>query len=96
MRKKNTEKIDDILGQVLRQNNLNEKLFETRVLNSWETVLGKTINSYTTKKYFKSGTLYVSISSSILRHELFLEREKIKNALNKQVNSEIVKNIIFQ
>lgn len=96
MRRKNTEKLGSIIAQVLKQNHLDVKLYETRVLNSWSVVLGETINQYTDKLYFKDGTLYVSISSSVLRHELFLEREKIKKTLNIYVQSNVVKNIIFQ
>lgn len=96
MRRKNTEKLGSIIAQVLKQNHLDVKLYETRVLNSWSVVLGETINQYTDKLYFKDGTLYVSISSSVLRHELFLEREKIKKTLNVYVQSNVVKNIIFQ
>lgn len=96
MRRKNTEKLGDIIGQVLKQNHLDEKLYEKRVIDSWGKALGETINNYTDKLYFKNGTLYVSISSSVLRHELFLEREKIKDTLNKYVQVNVVKNIIFQ
>ena len=96
MRKKNTEKLRDILEVVLKQNHLDEKLYETRVINSWGAVLGETVNQYTQKLYFKNGTLYVSITSSVLRHELFLERVAIKASLNRHVQAAVVKEIIFQ
>ena len=96
MRKKNTEKLGDILGVVLKQNHLDEKLYETRVINSWAAVLGETVNKYTQELYFKNGTLYVSITSSVLRHELFLERAAIKASLNRHVQAAVVKEIIFR
>lgn len=96
MRRKNTERLGDIIGQVLKQNHLDGKLYENRVIQSWAEVLGQTINNYTDKLYFKDGTLFVTLSSSVLRHELFLEREKIKSSLNNYVQSNIIKNIIFQ
>ncbi|MHB9055455.1 MAG: DUF721 domain-containing protein [Paludibacteraceae bacterium] len=96
MRRKNTEKLDDILGQVLRQNHLDEKLYETRVIKSWSLVLGENIMHYTTNIYFNKKKLYVSLSSSVLRQELFLTREEIKNSLNKYVGADVVKEIVFQ
>lgn len=96
MRRKNTERLDDILGQVLKQNHLDEKLYETRVIKSWSLVLGENIMHYTTNIYFNKKKLYVSLSSSVLRQELFLTREEIKNSLNKYVGADVVKEIVFQ
>lgn len=96
MRRKNTEKISDILSQVLKHNNLDERLYETKVVNSWPVVLGENIMKYTTGIYFKNKKLYVQLSSSVLRQELFLTREEIKNSLNKHVGADVVKEIVFQ
>ncbi len=96
MRRKNTEKLDAIIGQVLRQNHLDVKLYETRVINSWSAVLGENIMHYTTSIYFDKKKLYVTLSSSVLRHELFLTREEIKNSLNKFVGADVVKEIVFR
>lgn len=96
MRRNNTEKLSDILGQVLKSNHLDEKLYETRVVNSWPVVLGENIMHYTTNIYFSKKKLYVTLSSSVLRHELFLTRNEIKNSLNKHVGADVVKEIVFQ
>ncbi|MFV0392631.1 MAG: DUF721 domain-containing protein [Paludibacteraceae bacterium] len=96
MRRRNTEKLSDILTQVLKQNHLDEKLYETKVLNSWAVVLGENIQHYTTNLYFKNKKLHVRLSSSVLRHELFLSREQIIKSLNKHVGTEVVKEIVFQ
>ena len=96
MRRNNTEKLEDVLGQVLKQNHLDEKLYETRVINSWAVVLGENIMRYTTNIYFNNKKLYVTLSSSVLRHELFLTRTEIRNSLNKYVGADVVKEIVFQ
>ena len=96
MRRNNTEKLSEILGQVLKNNHLDEKLYETRVVNSWAVVLGENIMHYTTNIYFSKKKLYVTLSSSVLRHELFLTREEIKKSLNKHVGADVVKEIVFQ
>lgn len=96
MRRKNTEALKDVLSQVLKQNNLDEKLYETRVIQSWSVVLGENVMQYTTKLFFNRKTLYVSLNSSVLRHELFLSSERIKNALNDYVGANVVNNIVFQ
>ena len=95
MRRNNTEKLEDVLGQVLKQNHLDEKLYETRVINSWAVVLGENIMRYTTNIYFNNKKLYVTLSSSVLRHELFLTRTEIRNSLNKYVGADVLKEIVF-
>lgn len=96
MRRKNTEKLNEILSQVLKNNHLDEKLYETRVVSSWPVVLGENIMKYTTSIYFRNKKLHVQLSSSVLRHELFLTREEIKKSLNKHVGADVVKEIVFQ
>ncbi len=96
MRQKNTQKISDILKQVLKKNNIDEQLYQRKVINSWEEVLGKNIGHYTTKLEFVNQTLYVYISSSVIRHELFLMKFKIKTSLNKYVGANVVNDIIFK
>ena len=96
MRRNNTEKLEDVLGQVLKQNHLDEKLYETRVINSWAVVLGENIMRYTTNIYFNNKKLYVTLSSSVLRHELFLTRTEIRNSLNKYVGADVLKEIVLQ
>ena len=96
MRRRNTEKLSDILGQVLKQNHLDEKLYETRVLKSWSVVLGENVMIYTSNLYFSKKRLYVTLTSSVLRQELFLTREEIRNSLNNYVGFPVVKEIVFQ
>ena len=96
MRRRNTEKLSDILGQVLMQNHLDEKLYETRVLKSWSVVLGENVMNYTSNLYFSKKRLYVTLTSSVLRQELFLTREEIRNSLNNYVGFPVVKEIVFQ
>lgn len=96
MRRKNTEKLSDILNQVLKQNHLDQKLYETRVIKSWSAVLGENVMQYTTDIYFSKKKLFVTVSSSVLRHELFITREEIKNSLNKYVGVPVVSEIIFK
>ena len=59
-------------------------------------MLGSNIMQYTSDLSIKRKVLYVSLNSSVLRHDLFLSREEIKNSLNKQVGAEVIVDIIFK
>lgn len=96
MRKRNTESLRDIIGQVLKSNHLDKQLNEKHVIDAWPKVLGDNIMKYTTDLTIRNKVLYVSISSSVLRHDLFISKEEIKASLNKQVGAEVINNIIFR
>lgn len=96
MRKKNTELLRDVIGQVLKTNHLDKQLNEKRLIDAWPKVLGENIKKYTTELVIKNRILYVTISSSALCHDLFISREEIKNSLNKSVGADVIKEIVFR
>ncbi|MDR1585288.1 MAG: DUF721 domain-containing protein [Prevotellaceae bacterium] len=96
MRKKNTELLADVIRQVLKQQGLDKPLYERRLIDAWSVVLGKSIMQYTSGLNIKNRTLYVQITSSALRQDLFMSREEIKNALNNHVGSDVITAIVFR
>lgn len=96
MRKRNTELLRDIIGQVLKTNRLDKQLNEKRLIEAWPKVLGENIMKYTSDLSIKNKVLYVSLNSSVLRHDLFISREEIKTSLNRNVGAEVINNIIFR
>ena len=96
MRKKNTELLSDVIRQVLKEQRLDQPLYEQRLINGWSVVLGKNVEQYTSDLSIKKRMLYVQMTSAALRHELFLSREEIRNALNKHVGAEIITEIVFR
>lgn len=96
MRKKNTELLSDVIRQVLKQHHLDKPLYEKRLIDAWPLVLGANIVQYTKELSIKNRVLFVSLNSSVLRHDLFLSREEIKNSLNKQVGVDVIVDIVFR
>jgi predicted nucleic acid-binding Zn ribbon protein len=96
MRRKNTELLGEVIEQFLRQRKLDKPLYQQRLLTAWPEVLGPNIQAYTQSLEIKNKVLYVSITSAVLRHDLFLSRAKIVESLNKKVGSEVIKDIVFR
>ncbi|MGF7139498.1 DciA family protein [Roseimarinus sediminis] len=96
MRRKETQNISDILKQVVKESSYEKKLRETKLIANWEKVLGKGIAQSTSRIYILNKTLFVHISSPVVRHELFMMRTRIQEALNESVGSKIIENIIFR
>jgi hypothetical protein len=96
MRRRNTETIRDVIEQFLKQKKLDKPLFEKKIVDAWPEVLGKNIMNYTSNLAVKNRKLYVTITSSVLRHDLFISRENIVESLNKHVGSHVIDEIVFR
>jgi predicted nucleic acid-binding Zn ribbon protein len=96
MRRSKTISLAEALDDYIKEMNLGGKLSEIGVINSWEEIVGKAISSRTTKIYIKEHVLYVHLSSSVVRNELLMLRETLKNKLNEKAGSEVIKDIILR
>lgn len=88
-------KIGDALREVLQENHLEEKVEETRLLAEWENIIGQHINKHTLSKRISKSILYIKLDSAALRYELSFSRDKLKQALNKSVGKDVIKDIVF-
>jgi ribosomal protein L22 len=96
MRRNETRNISDLLRQFTRESPYSQKMMETKLINSWSTVLGAGIANATNNLRIDDRTLYVRIESPVMRHELFMMRTRIMEALNSCVGAKVITNIIFR
>lgn len=96
MRRTETKSLGSALDEFLQENPiLVEKLAETRLLNSWEKVLGAGVSRYTASMYVKKRRLYVKLTSAVLKSELMMSREKLVQNLNAEAGREVIDEIVF-
>ncbi len=96
MRRSKTISLAEALKDYVREMNLEGKLSEVGVINSWEEVVGKAISSRTSKIYIKDHILYVHLNSSVVRNELLMLRQALKEKLNGNAGTEVIKDIVFR
>ena len=58
--------------------------------------MGNGVNNYTTDVKLERDTLYIQLSSSVLREELSYGKEKIIKMLNDELGKEIIKKLILR
>ena len=96
MKRTDPKPIGQVLDDFLQDNPLlQEKLAETKLLDSWEKVLGAGISHYTKNLYVKKNLLYVQLTSSVVKNELMMCREKLVQKLNAEAGREVIFGIIF-
>ncbi|KAA6326164.1 hypothetical protein EZS27_024695 [termite gut metagenome] len=96
MRRNNAEHIGTLVNQFLRKEGLEAPLYEQRLISSWNEVLGATIASYTKELYIRNQTLYVHLTSAVLRQELMMGRAILIRHLNERAGAMVITNIVFR
>ncbi len=96
MRRSKTISLAEAIKDYIREMNLDEKLTEINLINSWEEIVGKAISSRTTRVYIKDRIMYVHLNSSVVRNELLMLREALKEKLNEKAGREVIKDIVLR
>lgn len=96
MRRNNAEQIGDVIRYFLRQQGLESPLNEYRLVQAWDEMVGPAIARYTDNLYIKNQTLYVHLTSAVLRQELMMARELLIKNLNRAVGAQVIVNIVFR
>jgi len=96
MRRSKTISLAEAVNDYIKEMNLGPKLTEITIINSWEEIVGKAISSRTKKIFIKDHTLYVHLNSSVVRNELLMFREALREKLNEKAGSEVIKDIVLR
>ena len=92
-----SKSLKNVLGNIIDSSNkLNSGLNNIKVQNLWREVMGNNVNSYTNEIVLKKNTLYVNLSSSVLRQELSFGKQKIVDLLNKELGKTVIKKIVLR
>lgn len=95
-RNKDQLSISDLLQQFVDSNKLQTGLDKVNVQDAWAQMMGNGVNNYTTAIQLERDTLYVQLSSSVLREELSYGKEKIITMLNESLGKEVIKKLVLR
>ena len=96
MQRKETQSIGDILDEILQTQKLDIGLDGARARQAWQETKGEVVTQYTEQLSYEKGTLIVTLTSAILRNELFMCRSQIIQKLNDKIGRQTIQNIIFK
>ncbi|WP_417370531.1 DUF721 domain-containing protein [Gelidibacter japonicus] len=95
-RTKDQLSISDLLKEFVETNRLQSGLDKVNVKDAWAQMMGNGVNNYTTAIHLERDTLYVQLSSSVLREELSYGNQKIIKMLNEALGKEVVKKLVLR
>ena len=96
MEKKNNLSLGEAIGQFIKSNNLQGGIDKVDCRVAWDKLMGSGVNRYTNAVELKGDTLFVSLSSSVLREELSLGKTKIITMLNEELGKELIKKLVLR
>ena len=92
----NEGSIGDVLKQFIEKNKLQGGMDKIDVEEAWKSLMGNGVNSYTKEVVLKGTTLYVSLTSAVLREELSYGKQKIIKMINDELGKEVIKDVILR
>jgi hypothetical protein len=95
-RSSNESSISDVLQQFIQVNKLESGMDKIDVEQAWKSLMGNGVNSYTQEVVLKGSTLYVKLTSAVLREELSYGKDKIIKMLNEELRKDVVTNLVLR
>ena len=92
----NESSISDVLKEIIKVNKLQPGIDQIAVIEAWVSLMGNGVNSYTRSLSLRGTTLYVELTSAVLREELSHGKSKIVAMINEEFRREVVKEVVLR
>lgn len=96
MRRTRTVRVGELVDDLFRDPVIRRNIAEGRLPKTWAEVAGPMVASCTDGVEFKRGVLTVRISSSVVRHETFMRRRELRDAINLASGHTLVRELIVK
>lgn len=92
----NENSIAEVLKEIIQLNKLQPGIDQVAVKEAWINLMGNGVKSYTKNVVLKGTTLYVELTSAVLREELSYGRDKIIKIINDEFKRELIKEVVLR
>ncbi len=96
MRRTRTMLLGDLLEEFFKRPYVAAKVAEGKLPETWRAVVGDRIAEQTTELRLDKHILHVRIRSSVVRSELFYQRDALRDELNRRSGVRLVNAIIVR
>jgi len=92
----NQSSIGAILNEIIQVNKLQPGIDQVMVKEAWVALMGNGVNNYTRNIILKGTTLYVELTSAVLREELSYGKDKIIKMINDELRRDVITAIVLR
>ncbi|MBR5850718.1 MAG: DUF721 domain-containing protein [Alistipes sp.] len=96
MRRTQTQLMGDLLEEFFQRPYIAAKIAEGKLPETWRAVVGNRTADETTELRLENHILHVRVRSSVLRQELFYQREALKEELNARSGVRLINAVIIR
>lgn len=96
MRRTKTMMMGDLLNEFFERPYIAAKVAEGKLPDTWREIVGNQVADMTTSLTLKNHVLYAHIESSVIRSELFYQREALKDEINRRSKVKFVNVVIIK
>jgi len=86
--RKNAQLIGDVLPQCIKMMGLSSGMNTHVIFKAWDDVSGA--KQYTLNRFFRSGVLYITVNSSVIRSQLYFQIDVLKDKINEYLSNEAI------
>ncbi|MTI33519.1 DUF721 domain-containing protein [Xanthovirga aplysinae] len=95
LRKSETSTVGEAFQEMLKAYRLKNRFTATQIVHSWTKLMGPPIGNRTEKVRLKDKTLFVTLNSAPLKHELSLSKFKIIEIFNREFGEDTIEEVVF-
>ncbi len=96
MRRSQTQHLGTLLKDYAREQNFTNKLAEVDVIQHCHEIMGKAMGRYVTDITMKNGELIIEVNSSLVKSELTMLREELRQRINETMGRNVVARIVLK
>ena len=86
----------DLLEEFFRRPYIAAKIAEGKLPDTWRAIVGDRAADVTTELRLDRHILYVRLQSSVLRSELFYQRDALRDEINRRSGMQLVNAVIVR
>jgi hypothetical protein len=96
MRRSQTLPLGNLLKDYVKDQQIEGKLKEIEIVQHCQEILGKAMGKYVRKISMRNGELVIEVSSSLVKSELIMLREELRQQLNEKAGQPFVSRIVLK
>ena len=88
IRRKEALSMEEVIEEYIKSAKIASGLNTQRIFAAWDECSGA--GPFTLKRYFRGGTLYITLSSSVIRNQLSFQKAELLRKMNDTLSGDIL------
>lgn len=89
----NTLSLKEVIQSWISDAGKMQQYNSARAVNAWYKLMGIVADKHTEKVWFSDGLLVIYLNSSVLREDLWMQKNKLVESLNEELGEELIEKV---